>query len=120
MIYLRDAAGPVRAALDRLAETPRELRCYVIIEDRVTGRFVQFCTPPPRSRFGDGPPLAFTKEPLIFDGTGDGKRGGYVYIQVPCDVARGVELALGALAVSLPPEAELRIIEEATHRERPS
>jgi hypothetical protein len=57
---------------------------------------------------------------LIFDGYGNGKPGGYVYVQAPCKVDRGTQCALEALALRLPGEAELHIVEESTRRERPS
>jgi len=118
MTRLADAEEPIREALERLAESPHELRCFVIVEEPLTKRFVQLCTPPPPSRFVGGP--GQVSEPLIFDGTGDGKSGGYQYVLEPCGVERGVELVLSTLAEYLPGEAELRIIEESTQMERPS
>jgi hypothetical protein len=101
---LAEAAGPIRAALERLAESPRELRCYIVIEAPVTRRFVQFCTPPPPSRFVGGPQLVGVG-PLIFDGTGNGRPGGYERVQEFCDIGRGISFALDTLARYLPPEA---------------
>lgn len=121
MIRLGEAEGEIRAALERLAESPIELRCFVIVEDTVTKRFVQFCTPPPPSPFAESPRLkAPNGEPLIFDGTGNCKPGGYTYIQEFCNVDRAVEVALDMLRVWLPEEAVLRIIEESTEDEPPS
>jgi hypothetical protein len=116
---LQDAEAPIRAALERLAESPRELRCFVVIKEPITGRFVQLCTPPPPSRFANSPRIQ-TDEPLIFDGTGNGKPGGYELVQEPCNVDRGVDLSLDVLVKYLPPDAELRIIEDSTQVERPS
>jgi hypothetical protein len=116
---LEEAGGPIRKALERLAESPRALRCFVVIENLLTKRFVQFCTPPPPSPFG-GPPLTHAPGPLIYDGTGNGKPGGYEPVQVSCDVDYGVEIALGVLVKYLLPEAELRIVEESTRMGRPS
>jgi hypothetical protein len=118
-VRLDQAAAPLRAALERLAESPRELRCFVIIREPLTRHFAQFCTPPPASRFVGGPQIV-TALPLIFDGYGDGKPGGYVYVQAPCEADHGVQCALDALALRLPAEAELQIIEESTQRKRPS
>lgn len=119
VIRLDEAAEPIRAALERLAESPRELRCFVIVEDPLTKCFAQFCTPLPPSKFAASPRLT-GDGPIIFDGHGNGKDGGYVPIQVFCDVELGVAFALDALAAYLPEEAELRIVEESTQRERPS
>lgn len=119
MIRLGEAESEIRAALERLAESPRELRCFVIIKEPLTKRFVQFCTPPPPSPFVGSPKLR-GDEPLIFDGTGDGKPGGYRYVQIFCSVEQGVSWALETLARYLPEEAELRIVEESTKKERPS
>lgn len=117
---LEEAETHIQAALERLAESPRELRCFVIIEEpKITGRFVQLCTPPPPSRFA-GSPRIQTDEPLIFDGTGNGKPGGYEGVQVTCDALQGTTLALMWLGKYLPPDAELRIVEESTQVERPS
>jgi hypothetical protein len=116
---LIDAAEPVREALERLAESPRALRCFVVIEDAVVGRFVQFCTPPLPSAFGSRT-FASCPGPLIYDGTGTRGKNVYEPVQVSCDVPDGVEVALSVLAKYLPPEAELYIIEESTRRERPS
>lgn len=116
---LSEAETPIRGALERLAESPRELRCFVVIKDDLMGRFVQFCTPPPPSPFF-GSDRIQSDEPLIYDGTGNGKPGGYEMIQVSCDVDRGVRFALETLAQYLPRSAELTIIEESTQMERPS
>jgi hypothetical protein len=119
-MILSEAREPIQKALERLAESPRELGCYVIIENQPTGRFVHFCTPPPRSRFRGGSRLALVSEPLIFDGTGNGEPGVYSYIQEPCDVDRGVRYALTTLSRYLPLNAALRIIEESARKKQPS
>lgn len=117
---LEEAEAPIRAALERLAESPRALLCYVIIESPITGRFVQFCTPPPPSRFAHSPRIQ-TGKPLIFDGTGvTGKPSAYESVQAPCDLEPGTTLALMWLGKYLPPDAELHIVEESTRTERPS
>lgn len=116
---LVDAEQPIREALTRLAESPRVLRCFTIIEDVLTKRFVQFCTPPPPSIFA-GSSRITGPEPLIFDGAGNGKPGGYDTVQELCDIDTGVRLAMATLAAYLPPDAELRIIEESTRKARPS
>jgi len=120
-VRLGEAEQEIRQALERLAESPIELRCYVVVEDLLTKRFVQFCTPPPPSPFVGGPQLvAPNGESLIFDGTGSGKEGGYTSIQAFCDIDRGVLEALDTLRVWLPEEAELRIIEESSQDGPPS
>lgn len=116
---LSEAEAPIRAALERLAESPRELGCFVVIQEPLTGRFVQFCTPPVPSKFAHSPRL-IGDEPLIYDGGGNGKVGGYEPVRVFCDVDTGVTVALDTLKKYLPPEAELRITEESTRMERPS
>ena len=116
---LADAEPPIRAALERLADSPRELRCFVIVEEPLTGRFVQFCTPPPPSRFARSPRLV-GDGPLIFDGTGVCGKDAYEPVQEPCNVDEGIYFALDTLEEYLPGEAELRITEEATRTERPS
>jgi hypothetical protein len=117
---LQDAEAPVRAALERLAESPRELRCFVVVEEpKITKRFVQLCTPPPPSRFANSPRIQ-TDKPLIFDGTGVLHAVRYEPAREPCDIDRGVDLVLDTLAKYLPPDAELRIVEESTQVERPS
>lgn len=116
---LSEAEVPIRAALERLADSPRELRCYVIIEDPLTGRFVQFCTPAPPSRFV-GSPRIKTTYPLIFDGTGKRKPEDYEPFQETCDVDFGVHLAIDILSKHLPQDAELRIVEESTRNTKPS
>ena len=115
-------AGPhIRQALERLAESPRELRCFVVIEDTLTDHFVQFCTPPPPSPFdGSSRICCDEKEPLIFDGWGDGKDGGYRLIQICVDINAGVISALHILNSLLPEDAEIILIEESTQMERPS
>jgi hypothetical protein len=119
MIRLEAAEEPIRQALVELAESPRELRCFVVVENPTTGRFVQFCTPPPPSPFA-GSPRIMTAAPLIFDGHGNGKPGGYILVQAPCDVASGVQYALDALLSYLPLEAELKILFGASRRSPPS
>lgn len=116
-IKLEDAEEPIRIALQRLAESPRELLCYVIINDTVTGRFCQFCAPPPPSLFIGG--RGEQSEPLIFDGTGITNKQAYKPAHLPCDVDLGVAIALEAFT-DLPPQAELSITEESTRKERPS
>ncbi len=116
---LSEAEAPIRAALERLAESPRELRCFVIIEEPLTGRFVQFCTPPPPSRFAGSPQLV-GDEPLIFDGTGAVDKDEYEPVQELCDVDGALYFALDTLKEYLPGEAELHITEESTRMERPS
>jgi len=119
---LSEAEAPIRAALQRLAESPRELRCFVIIEDRnITGRFVQFCTPPPPAKLAGSPRICCDdNKPLIFDGYGNGKPDGYRSIGECCNVETAVRSALNNLNTFLPVRAELRIIEESTQMERPS
>lgn len=116
---LTEAEPPIRAALERLAESPRELRCFVIIKEPLTGRFVQFCTPAPPSRFAGSPQLV-GDGPLIFDGTGAVGKDEYEPVQEFCDVDGALYFALDTLKEYLPGEAELRIIEESTRTERPS
>lgn len=116
---LAEAEPPIRAALERLADSPREHRCFVIIEELLTGRFVQFCTPPPPSRFVGSPQLV-GDGPLIFDGTGVVSKDAYEPVQEFCDVDGALSFALDTLKEYLPGEAELHITEEATRTERPS
>lgn len=116
---LSSAEAPIREALQRLAESPRELRCFVVINEPLTRRFVQFCTPPPPSPFA-GSSRIQSDEPLIFDGTGKTRPEDYEQFNEPCDVKRGTALALDVLERYLPPEAELVITEESTQEERPS
>jgi DNA-binding transcriptional ArsR family regulator len=116
---LADSEPEIRAALARLAESPHELRCFVIIESVVTKRFVQFCTPPPPSRFA-GSPRIQTDRPLIYDGTGDGTPLGYERVLDFCDIDEAVDLALRTLSIYLPEDAEIRIVEESTQMTRPS
>jgi len=111
-MILKESKGAIVEALDRLAQSPIEHRRFVIIENRLTGRFVQFCTPPPPSRFIGGPELK-GPGPLIFDGTGNGKPGGYELIQEFCDAQLGADFALIILSQYLPEDAELYIIEDA-------
>lgn len=119
---LSEAEAPLRAALQRLAESPRELRCFVIVQEPITRRFVQFCTPPPPSPFVGNSSRICCPDflPLIFDGYGNGKVGGYVGIQQCCDVEAAVSTALGNLGTFLPQDAEVRIVEESTQLKRPS
>lgn len=129
---LEDAEAPIRAALERLAESPIEHLCFVIIEEReVTGRFVQFCTPPPPSRFKGSPrarwwryhntPISERKPlPLIYDGTGLSGKCAYEPVQEQCDVDGAVAFALDTLSKYLPPEAELHITADSTRTEQPS
>ena len=116
---LSEAEETIRAALERLADSPRESRCFVIIESTLTKRFVQFCTPPPVSRFA-GQHQFPGEGPIIFDGGGDGKPGGYEPAQWLCTAEQGVGFALTNLKMHLPQEAELRIIEESAPKDRPS
>ena len=116
---LSEATDSIRMALERLAESPRELRCFVIVEEPLTGRFVQFCTPPPPSLFVGSPRLV-GDGPLIFDGTGAVGKDAYEPVQEFCDVDGALYFALDTLKEYLPGEAELRITEEATRTERPS
>lgn len=109
----------VRAALERLAESPRELRCSVVITEPLTGRFVRFSTPPPPSRFV-GSPRIKTTYPLIFQGTGKRKPIDYEPFNETCDVDFGVHLALDILSKYLPQDAEILIKEESTNKDRPS
>lgn len=119
-IKLSEAREPIRAALQRLAESPRELRCYVIIRTGPTARFVQFYTPAPPSKFA-GSERIVTSAPLIFDGYGNGRPGGFVYVQTPChDAYHAAQVALETLRAFLPEDAEIQIVEESTRRERPS
>jgi hypothetical protein len=46
MIKLSELEVEIVAALRRLRETPMKHKPYVIVEDTVTKKFVQFCTPP--------------------------------------------------------------------------
>lgn len=118
---LSEAEQPIREALQRLAESPRELRCFVIVQEPLTRRFVQFCTPPPPSPFDGSSRICCPYDkPLIFDGYGNGKAGGYVSVLQCCDVKAAVSTALGNLSTFLPGNAELRIVEESTQMERPS
>ncbi len=118
-IRLGESEKHIRAALERLAESPRELRCFVIVEEPLTGRFVQFCTPLPPSRFAGSPQLV-GDEPLIFDGTGAVGRDAYEPVQELCDVDGALAFALDTLKEYLPGEAELHITEESTRMERPN
>jgi len=118
---LSDIEVPLRAALERLAESPRELRCHVIVQDPLTKRFVQFCTPPPASPFRGGERICCDEgKPLIFDGHGNGKPGGYVKIQECCTVDVALSSGCGNLGSYLPESALLQIIEESAQMERPS
>jgi len=116
---LSEAEPNIRAALDRLAESSRELRCFVVVTEPLTGRFVRFCTPPPPSRFV-GSPRIETTYPLIFQGTGKRKPIDYEPFNETCDVDFGVHLALDILSKYLPQDAEILIKEESTNKERPS
>ncbi len=118
-IQLGESEKPIRAALERLADAPHELRCFVIIEEPLTGRFVQFCTPPPPSRFAGSPRLV-GDGPIIFDGTGAVGKDAYEPVQEFCDVDGALYFALDTLKEYLPGEAELHITEESTRTERPS
>lgn len=118
---LSEAEAPIRAALERLAESPLELRCFVIIQEPLTKRFVQFCTPPPSSLFDGSSRICCNEnEPLIFDGWGDGKDGGYRLLQKCVDVLTGTIGALHVLNSLLPKDAEIHIVEESTRMDRPS
>lgn len=118
---LAEAEAPIRAALERLAESPRELRCFVVVREPLTKRFVQFCAPPPPSPFaGSARTKCPADRPLIFDGYGNGKPEGYIHIGQCCDVEAAVSSAIGNLTSFLPPTAELRIVEESTQIEQPS
>jgi len=120
-VKLSDAREPIHAALQRLAESPRELRCFVIIQNPLTGRFVQYGTPPPPSKFDGSERLDCGDKPIFYDGTGNGKPGGFSEeLNKCCTVERGVEIALTVLKEYLPEDAELRITEESTHVSRPS
>lgn len=116
---LLEAEPHIRSALERLAESPIEHLRFVIIESPVTKRFVQFCTPPPPSRFAGRSEFEGAGS-LIYDGTGNGKTGGYEYVQVLCDVDTAVSIAFEVLSRYLPDDAELRIVEESGSGERPS
>ena len=116
---LADAAEPIRAALQRLIEAPAELRCFVIIEEPLTGRFVQFCTPPPPSGFVGRPEFP-GEGPLIFDGSGIAGKQAYEPVQERCEIDEAVFCALEVLEKHLPGEAELHITEESTRMEAPS
>ena len=116
---LSDAREPILAALQRLAESPRELRCFVIIENPLTRRFVQFATPPPPSRYTGADRIA-CKEPIYYDGTGAVDPKEYRPSRQCCTPEQGASIAIGVLAVHLPGDAELRITEESTHVARPS
>jgi hypothetical protein len=116
---LSEAAPHIRSALERLIETPIEHLPFVVFENPLTKRFVQFCTPPPPSRFVGRRSLPGSG-PLIYDGTGDGKPGGYECVQVLCDVDTAVSIALEVLSNHLPPDAELGIVEGSCNPNRPS
>jgi hypothetical protein len=116
---LSEAEPHIRSTLERLVETPIEHLPFVVIESPLTKRFVQFCTPPPPSRFAGRQEFSGSG-PIIYDGTGSGKPGGYECVQVLCDVDTAVSVALEVLSNYLPSDAELSIVEGACHRERSS
>ncbi len=128
-VRLQDAEALIREALERLAESPRELRCFVIVQEKLTARFVQFGTPPPKGPFkggftnvaGRGPmDMADIEEPIYLDGEGARRAEDYVSIKWPCEPPLGAERAVRMLSKYLPPEAEVEITEEATQMQRPS
>jgi len=99
-------ATPLLAALKRLAASPLVFRCFVIVEDTVTNRFVQFAV-------SDG-------ERLLFDVPSQ-RLDSQTYTVPICKkniggAHEGVELAQAFLRneLRLPGNAVLRIREEST------
>jgi hypothetical protein len=102
---LRDALPLLTAALHNLRECAREHLAFVIIEDDVTGRFVQFS--------------GSNCDPLWFDAPQLGVINSGPKFDRPEDAA---EYALRRMRLNhrLPESAELHITFESTRKNQPS
>jgi hypothetical protein len=125
-VKLRDAEALIREALTRLAESPRALGCFVIVQEKLTARFVQFATPPQKAPFGRGHvnvagrgpmDMSYLEEPIYLDGEGARRAEDYVSVKWPCEPKAGAVEAVRMLSRYLPPEAEVEITEDATRNQ---
>lgn len=90
---LREVEPLIRASLESMLATPESQRPFVVVQDIVTERFVQFCGSPERGVLFDVPALGIIAEPCRH-------------------VADGVERALATLRgpFALPEDAQLVVV----------
>jgi hypothetical protein len=128
-VTLARAEGPLRAAIERMLAAPREHRCFVIIEDDVTERFVQFLVDRTGQLVLDLPVAQFHErdffglaQALTMETEGVLSRRSGTFdttFQHVCGAADdGVVLAMTILrrVHALPDGANLSIVEESTSR----
>lgn len=89
---LKDVELVLRSSLQSMLATPESQRPFVVVQDMVTERFVQFCGSLERGVMFDVPALGIVAE--------------------PCTVSEGVQRALDTLRgpLALPDEAELVVV----------
>ena len=102
--HLQDALGPLEETLGRLRECAREHLAFVIIEDPVSGRFVQFS--------------GSNRDPLWFDAPQLGVVNSGPKFDSPRDAALYALDRLRDLRV--PELAEVEIVFESTRHQKPS
>lgn len=127
---LIDAKQPIAEALQRLADAPKELGAFVIIEDTVTDRFVQFATDKDTGGLLiDLPDQQLDDEARgrAFDmlsrrkAWGNGAGASYQYGCALVSDATEVALRVLRELLRLPDISELRIVEDETdHSEEPA
>jgi hypothetical protein len=90
---LRDVEPLIRAALESMISTPESQRPFVVVQDTVTERFVQFCGSLERGALFDVPALGIVADPCP-------------------TIADGVQRALDTLRgpLRLPEEAQLVVV----------
>jgi len=90
---LRDVAPLIQYALESMTATPEPLRPFVVVQDTVTRRFVQFCGSLERGVLFDVPVLGIVADPCP-------------------TVAEGVQRALDTLRgpLCLPEDAQLVVV----------
>lgn len=102
-VELCDAEPKIHQAVERLLAAPREFRCFVIIQDEVTDRFVQFGT--------------FPKDNALFIDTGYQQlRQPYGCIARPVSLPEAADHAMRILrhGLDLPETAVLWIRDETS------
>jgi hypothetical protein len=108
-MLLSDARSAIRAELQKLFECPRALRPFVIVQDTVTEKFVQFAGSMEEGAFLDVPALGIMAQ---------------IY-PVPLNAIHNVDVAVEQAVLylkmqGLPEFAELRVSFETTQEDEPS
>lgn len=118
-VQLARAAGPLAEAIARLGATDHDRRPFVIVEDTVTKKFVQYAGSRLRRPFLDVPTVQLTAPALaklatLAQETGGTRSGRGQYQWEGVDVV-AIGLRVLAEVHDLPSFAELRIREETTN-----